>query len=83
MVTMAAYDNRSVFIPGYDNSMPYVTEKFAKITVNPFILRPKTFLKKDSVPKKQACCRLLLCNKARNYNQNLREINRQSRNGCF
>ena len=29
--------------------MPYVTEKIAKITVNPIKLRPKRLVKKDSI----------------------------------
>ena len=56
---MSAYDNRSVVIPEYEQSMPYVTEKIAKITVNQVTLRPKGFLKKDSIFKRKRavdCC---------------------------
>ena len=39
-------------IPEYEHSMPYVTEKIAKITVNPITLRPKRLVKKDSIVAK-------------------------------
>ena len=41
--------------------MPYVTEKIAKITVNPITLRPKRFVKKQHSDA-QECWLVLLCN---------------------
>ena len=50
--TLAAYDNRSVIIPWVCGRHALRHRKIAKITVNPITLRPKRFVKKDSITAK-------------------------------
>ena len=48
----AAYDNRSVIIPWVCGRHALRHRKIAKITVNPITLRPKWFIKKNSITTK-------------------------------
>ena len=45
---MAAFFIKYPTYSWHEQSMPYVTEKIATITVNPITLRPERFVKKDS-----------------------------------
>ena len=57
--------------------MPYVTEKIAKITVNPIKLRPKRLVKKDSIlmHKNAAWCCYASDQQQLSHPATLRELN--------
>ena len=58
-MTQAAFLLKNPTCSWHEQSMPYVTEKIAKITVNQVTLRPKGFLKKDRIFKRKRavdCC---------------------------